>query len=93
MIHLPKVLDHVCGDLSSISLLLRVVPSAYVFRFTTRSEISETTTQPVATPPQTSIMNIFLRNISVLAIPPIVHMKPNFRSQNPNCPALCSTYS
>ncbi|KAI6043438.1 hypothetical protein EDC04DRAFT_2651237 [Pisolithus marmoratus] len=36
------ILDHVCGDLSTISLLLGVVPSAYVSRFTTRSNTSET---------------------------------------------------
>ncbi|KAI6098797.1 hypothetical protein EV401DRAFT_2278628 [Pisolithus croceorrhizus] len=35
------ILEHVCGDLSTISLLLGVVPSSYVSRFTTRSDISQ----------------------------------------------------
>ncbi|KIN92918.1 hypothetical protein M404DRAFT_91962, partial [Pisolithus tinctorius Marx 270] len=36
------ILEHVCGDLSTISLLLGVIPSTYVSRFTTRSNSSET---------------------------------------------------
>ncbi|KAI6046409.1 hypothetical protein EDC04DRAFT_2558274 [Pisolithus marmoratus] len=35
------ILEHVCGDLSTVSLLLGVVPSAYVSRFTTRSRSAE----------------------------------------------------
>ncbi|KAI6104714.1 hypothetical protein EV401DRAFT_2275047 [Pisolithus croceorrhizus] len=35
------ILDHMCGDLSTISLLLGVVPSAYISRFTTRSNTAE----------------------------------------------------
>ncbi|KAI6115967.1 hypothetical protein F5141DRAFT_1212573 [Pisolithus sp. B1] len=35
------VLEYVCSDLSTISLLLGVIPSAYVSRFTTRSNTSE----------------------------------------------------
>ncbi|KIK13865.1 hypothetical protein PISMIDRAFT_17684 [Pisolithus microcarpus 441] len=37
------ILDHMCGDLSTSSLLLGVVPSAYISRFTTRSNTAETT--------------------------------------------------
>ncbi|KAI5988215.1 hypothetical protein EDD15DRAFT_1391097 [Pisolithus albus] len=39
------ILDQVCGDLSTISLLLGVVPSAYISRFTTRSNTAETMMQ------------------------------------------------
>ncbi|KAI6131242.1 hypothetical protein EV401DRAFT_2254568 [Pisolithus croceorrhizus] len=35
------ILEHVCGDLSTISLLPGLVPSSYVSRFTTRSDISQ----------------------------------------------------
>ncbi|KAI6100535.1 hypothetical protein F5141DRAFT_1031364 [Pisolithus sp. B1] len=44
------ILDHVCGNLSTISLLLGVVPSAYVSRFTTRSNTAETMMQSITTP-------------------------------------------
>ncbi|KAI5981818.1 hypothetical protein EDD15DRAFT_2534946 [Pisolithus albus] len=37
------ILDHMCGDLSTSALLLGVVPSAYISRFTTRSNTAETT--------------------------------------------------
>ncbi|KAL4071259.1 hypothetical protein V8B97DRAFT_1962113 [Scleroderma yunnanense] len=36
------ILTHMCGDPSTISLLLGVVPSAYYSRFTTHSNMSET---------------------------------------------------
>ncbi|KAI6007541.1 hypothetical protein F5J12DRAFT_79382 [Pisolithus orientalis] len=42
------ILDHLCGDLSTISLLLGVIPSAYISRFTTRSNTSETMMQSIA---------------------------------------------
>ncbi|KAI6115235.1 hypothetical protein EDD16DRAFT_1794548 [Pisolithus croceorrhizus] len=44
------ILDHMCGDLSTMSLLLGVVPSAYVSRFTTRSNTAETMMQGIADP-------------------------------------------
>ena len=36
------ILTHLCGDPATISLLLGVVPSTYVSRFTTRSNMSDT---------------------------------------------------
>ncbi|KAI6145467.1 hypothetical protein BKA82DRAFT_21336 [Pisolithus tinctorius] len=42
------ILDHACGDLSTISLLLGVVPSTYISRFTTHSNVSETMMQAMA---------------------------------------------
>ncbi|KIK13866.1 hypothetical protein PISMIDRAFT_371194 [Pisolithus microcarpus 441] len=45
------ILNQVCGDLSTISLLLGVVPSAYVSRFTTRSNTAETMMQVIEQSP------------------------------------------
>ncbi|KAI6104717.1 hypothetical protein EV401DRAFT_642340 [Pisolithus croceorrhizus] len=45
------ILDQVCGDLSTISLLLGVVPSAYVSRFTTRSNTAVTMMQVIGPSP------------------------------------------
>ncbi|KAI6145463.1 hypothetical protein BKA82DRAFT_129435 [Pisolithus tinctorius] len=42
-----RILDQVCGNLSTISLLLGVVPSAYISRFSTRSNTSETMIQAI----------------------------------------------
>ncbi|KAI6100532.1 hypothetical protein F5141DRAFT_303100 [Pisolithus sp. B1] len=41
------ILDHMCGDLSTTSLLLGVVPSAYISRFTSRSNTAETMMQDI----------------------------------------------